>query len=135
MARKTKEVVIEELVALGVSVEPDAKYNDLCKSLKEAIAGNLAEEQSDEILPPGPVPQDEPTGAGTPNQIEITNRLKKRPVFMADAVRDERDKEFLNKEIGQRQYKGRLLRVTTVKEYEVSDDGFWITKFTIELKD
>lgn len=79
--------------------------------------------------------QDGPTGAGTPNQFEIINRLKKRPVFMADAVRDERDKEFLNKEIGQRQYKGRLLRVTTVKEYEVSADGFWVTKFTIELKE
>lgn len=67
--------------------------------------------------------------------IKITNRLKKRNTFLADSVRDQRDAEFLNAEISQRKYKGRLLTVTTVKHYVVSADGFWVTEFVIELKD
>ncbi len=70
-----------------------------------------------------------------PTQIKITNRLKKRNTFLADAVRDERDDEFLNREISQRKYKGKLLRTTRIKEYVVSADGFWVTNFIIDLKE
>ncbi len=37
MARPTKDKVIAELKALGVSIAPDAKYNDLCRILKEHV--------------------------------------------------------------------------------------------------
>ena len=120
MARKTREVVIDELNALGVPVIPDAKYDDLCRLLKQYSDPN---EEGNQPSPTGPEP------------LKIVNRLKKRNTFLADAVRDERDAEFLNKEIGQRKYKGQLLRVTRIKEYVVSDDGYWETKFIIDLKE
>lgn len=67
-------------------------------------------------------------------RITIANRLKKRNTFLADAVRDQRDDEFLNREISKREYKGKLLRVTRIKEYVVSADGYWVTNFIIDLK-
>lgn len=79
---------------------------------------------------PNDVPEDE-----TPNQIRITNRMKKRSNFMGDAVRNERDTAFLNKEISKREYKGKIETVTTIKHYGVSDDGFVVTDFIIDLKE
>ncbi len=118
MARMKKVEVIEALMKLGVDFDAKGKYNDLCRILK-AHTG-----------PEGPTP---PTAE--PKQITITNRLKKRPTFLADSVRDQRDDEFLNREISKREHKGKLLRTTRIKEYEVSDDGFWVTKFIIDLKE
>lgn len=80
------------------------------------------------------IPDDVPDSQDKPRGIRITNRIKRRPTFLGDAVRDERDQEFLNKEIGKREYKGKLLRVTRIKEYVVSADGYWVTEFIIDLK-
>ncbi len=119
MARMKKAEVIEALRAIpDFNFDENAKYNELCKMLK-----NIA---------PDPVDPTPPTAE--PKQIVITNRLKKRPTFLADSVRDQRDDEFLNREISKREHKGKLLRTTRIKEYEVSDDGYWVTKFIIDLK-
>ena len=118
MARMKKAEVIEELTKLGFEFDASGKYNDLCKLLK---------------VYSGP---DRPTGpAAKANQITIVNRLKKRPTFLSDAVRDQRDDEFLNRELSKREHKGKILRTTRIKEYEVSDDGYWVTKFIIDLKE
>ena len=39
MARPKKDKVIAELRKLGLPVDPEAKYNDLCRMLKEATTG------------------------------------------------------------------------------------------------
>lgn len=120
MARMKKAEVIAELKALGVEFDTD-DYNELCSLRKKAIEGSLPKEST----PP----------TAEPKQITIVNRIRKRPTFLADSVRNERDAEFLNKEIGQRKHKGKLLRVTTVKEYVLSADGHWETTFIIDLKE
>ena len=120
MARMKKTEVIEELTKRGIKFDANGKYNDLSKLLKAAFfrAGS-----------------DGTTGpTAEPKQIKIVNRLKKRPTFLADAVRDQRDDEFLNRELSKREHKGKILRTTRIKEYEVSDDGFWETTFIIDLK-
>ncbi len=118
MARMKKTEVIEALTKLGIEFDTNGKYNDLCKLLKaQTITAEI-------------VVADRAT-----TQIKITNRLKKRNTFLADAVRDERDREFLNKEISQRKYKGKLKDVHTIKHYEVSADGYWVTEFIIDLKE
>ncbi len=118
MARMKKTEVIEALTKLGVEFDAEGKYNELCRLLK-AHTG-----------PEGPKPP-----ALESKQITIVNRLMKRNTFLADAVRDQRDDEFLNREIGQRKYKGKLLRTTRIKEYVVSADGYWVTTFIIDLKE
>jgi len=72
--------------------------------------------------------------ASRPTQVVLTNRQKKKRVFLGDSIRDEKDTEFINAERRKREYKGRIIRITTVKEYEVSPDGFLETEFVIELK-
>ena len=72
--------------------------------------------------------------ASRPTQVVLTNRQKKKRVFLGDSIRDENDTAFINKERRKREYKGRIIRITTVKEYEVSADGFLETEFVIELK-
>ena len=74
------------------------------------------------------------TPAQRPTQVVLTNRQKKKRVFLGDSIRDENDTAFINKERRKREYKGRIIRITTVKEYEVSADGFLETEFVIELK-
>lgn len=118
MARMKKTEVIAELTKLGVEFDVDGKYNVLCKLLK-AQTTTAEVVVADRVL----------------TQITITNRIRKRPTFLSDSVRNERDAEFLNKEIGQRKHKGKLLRVTTIKEYVLSADGYWETKFIIDLKE
>ncbi len=120
MARMKKEEVIEALRAIpNFNFDENAKYNELCKMLK-----NIA-----------PEPVDPSPATANPTQLTIVNRLKKRPTFLADAVRDQRDDEFLNRELSKREHKGKILRTTRIKEYEVSADGYWETKFIIDLKD
>ncbi len=120
MARMKKAEVIAELTSLGVAFKASEKYNDLCNLLKRHRDSN---DDGDR------------TNTATPTQLKITNRLKKRPTFLADAVRDQRDDEFLNRELSKREHKGKILRTTRIKEYEVSDDGYWVTSFIIDLKD
>lgn len=67
--------------------------------------------------------------------VHIENRLKKRNTFLADSVRNDRDTAFLNAEIGQRKYKGKIVSITTKKYCEVSSEGDWVTTFDIELKE
>ncbi len=117
MARLKKDEVITKLIELGVSVEPNAKYNDLCKLLKAQTT-----------------PDNEQTAA-EPKQIRIVNKIRKRNTFIGDSVRCDSDTIFLNAEIGRRKYKGKIKRITTIKEYLVSDDGFLVTEFIIDLKD
>ncbi len=120
MARMKKTEVIEALRAIpDLDFDETANYNVLCKLLKR--------------LAPDPV--DPKPSTADPKQIKMVNRIKKRPTFLADAVRDQRDDEFLNREISKRIYKGKLLRVTRIKEYVVSDDGYWVTEFIIDLKE
>lgn len=117
MARMTKEKVIEALRAIpDFNFDENAKYSELCKML-EAQSG----------------PEDSPPP--TAKQIKITNRIKKRPTFMGDAVRNQHDTEFLNIELRKREHKGKIKRVTTIKEYDVSADGYLVTEFIIDLKD
>ena len=125
MARMKKAEVIERLTVLGVAFKPGDPYNSLCDLLKRHSDPNEDGDRTDPAIPNCSV---------KPKQIKITNRLKKRNTFLADAVRDERDAEFLNREIGKRIHKGKLLRVTRIKEYVVSADGFWETEFIIDLK-
>ncbi len=119
MARMKKTEVLEALRAIpNLEFDENAKYNDLYRLLKaQTITVDVV--VADRVL----------------TQITIVNRLKKRNTFLADAVRDERDDEFLNREISQRKYKGKLLRTTRTKEYVVSADGYWETTFIIDLKE
>lgn len=66
--------------------------------------------------------------------IEITSRIKKGRMHLSDAVRNERDTEFLNTELRKREYKGKIARVISDKAYEVDAEGVLVTKFTIILK-
>ena len=66
--------------------------------------------------------------------VRIENRRKKRNMFLADAVRMEDDVKFLNKEIGKREYKGKIVKITTIKHCEVTPEGDWLTEFIIDLK-
>ena len=128
MARMKKTEVIEALRAIpDLEFDENANYNDLCRLLKEKT------KYDDKIPAIGSIPDTGP--AVTLGQIIIFNRLKKRPTFLADAVRDQRDDEFLNRELSKREHKGKILRTTRIKEYEVSADGFWVTKFIIDLKE
>ena len=68
-----------------------------------------------------------------PNVVKLENRIRKHITFLADAVRDERDREVLNTEIRKRVYKGRIKKVTTIKHYEIVE-GHWLTTFEIEVK-
>ncbi len=117
MSRMKKAAVIIALKEAGVEFDENTKYNDLCRLLKS--------QQTDDILEPSAIP----------NQIKIANKIKKRNTFQPDAVRNERDADFLNAEIGKREHKGKIKRITTVKEIDVDSDGYWITTFTIDLKE
>ncbi len=120
MARMRKAEVIAALRAAGVEVHGDEKYNDLCRLLK-----------ANTDAPAKPTEQKEDAPAGT---VRIENRRKKRNTFLADSVRDDDDKRFLNAEISQRKYKGKLKTITTIKHYDVID-GAWLTEFIIDLKE
>ena len=65
--------------------------------------------------------------------IHLENRIPKKRMFLADVIRDERDRQALSTELRKKCYKGRIVRVTTVKHYELVDDC-WLTEFEIELK-
>ena len=119
MARMEKEQIVEDLKTLKVDFDEKAKYWDLYKLLKS-------------VTNPDSSGDDEP--AIKPRQIKLTNRIPKRRMFLGDAIRNERDTEFLNKEIGKREHKGKILRITTIKECEVID-GNWVTDFIIDLKE
>ena len=69
------------------------------------------------------------------NTINLVSKIPKRNTFLSDSVRDERDAEVLRAEAGKREHKGKLKTITTVKHMEVSEDGFWVTEFAIELKE
>lgn len=85
------------------------------------------------------IPEVAPEGVNVPSevpkQIKLANKIQKRNTFLADAIRNERDAEYLNATIGRREYKGKIKTVTTVKHYEVDEDGFFVTEFTIDLKE
>lgn len=124
MARMTKVLVIEALTKAGVEFDVKGKYNDLCKLLKDStpVAAIIkpAESKAEDVSPTSPV--------------RIENRRKKRNVFLADSVRDESDKTFLNAELRKRIYKGKIKKVTTIKHYDLIE-GDVVTEFIIELKD
>jgi len=111
-----KADVILALTEQCVDIPEGMGYNDLCKLLKAHMDG------------------DTPTDAAPTRTIKLTNKIPKRNMFLADAVRNERDTEVLNQELRKREHKGKVLRTTTVKEYEVID-GHWVTNFVIELKE
>ncbi len=78
--------------------------------------------------------------AGLSNVVHIENRRKKRNTFLADSVRDQSDRDFINTELGvtrgsglKRKYKGKIKKVTTIKHYELIDGDF-VTEFIIDLK-
>lgn len=133
MAKKRKKQVIEELKAIGIEFNPKAKYKDLCELLRTVSSAPSS-------LPEPTISKERAEKRGdTPvcrkgNQITIVNKIPKRNTFLADSVRDERDAEKLRAEIGKREHKGKIKRITTVKEMEVSKDGFWVTEFVIDLK-
>lgn len=126
MARKKKAEVIEALKAACVEFDENGKYNDLCKLLKAITAPEQPTERQTAT-------EVKETAEAHPTTVKITNRIKKLNTFLADAVREERDKTFLNAEISKRKYKGKLKTITTIKHCEVID-GDWVTKFIIELK-
>lgn len=84
--------------------------------------------------PPCPraTPPEEPAA---PTGFRLESKIRKRNTFLGDAVRDERDKEVLHAEIGKRQYKGKIKTVTTIKHMDVTEDGFWLTEFVVDLKE
>lgn len=69
-----------------------------------------------------------------PKRVKLSNRMKKRNIFLADSVRDERDKTFINNELHKREYKNKIAKVTTIKYYQLVDE-MWQTDFIIELKE
>lgn len=112
-----KEVdIITELSRLRVDYDPKAGYHALRALLRETRAGGASEAET------------------KPNVIKFENRMRKRKVFLGDAMRDERDKDVLNAELRKRIYKGKIKKVTTIKHYDVID-GHWLTEFEIELKE
>ena len=112
MARMKKNEVIDALNAKGVEIPDGMGYNDLCKLLKGS--------------------GDEPVIK--PRQIKLTNKIPKRRMFLADSIRNERDTEFLNRELRKREHKGKVTKVVTTKHYDVID-GNWLTEFIIDLKE
>jgi len=114
MANRSKQAVKDELNKLGIPFDTD-DYRELCGMLE---AATVEDEQ-----PASPV------------IVHIENRIKKRPTFLGDSVRNDRDKQFLNAEISKRIYKGKIFSITTKKYCEVSDEGEWVTTFDIELKE
>ncbi len=123
MARLTKIKVFERLTELEVDFGEETNYNVLCRMLKEATI-DLSEEEPE------------------PKIIKLESRIAKRNTFLADAVRDKRDADVLNNEIGsiiaggvKRKYKGKIAKVTTIKHWGVTDKGDFLTEFIIELKD
>lgn len=119
MARMKKTEVIEALKKAGVEFDENDKYNDLYKLLKKTTTTAT------------PEPQEKTPPAGS---VHIENRRKKRNTFLSDAVRDENDRTFLNAEIVQRKYKGKLKTITTIKHCDPID-GDWLTEFIIDLKE
>jgi hypothetical protein len=123
MANKSKNQVKEELNALGVPFSTD-NYKELCEMLTDALDSSATNiEDAPPETAPGPV------------IVTIVNKVKKRNVFLADSVRDENDKRFLHKEIGQRKYKGKIDQIVTIKHCERNAEGEWVTEFDIVLKD
>lgn len=116
MPRMSRVKVIAALRAIpGVEFDANAEYKDLVLLLQEKTLE----------VEPEPV---------EPKKIEMTAKWPKRNTFLPDPVRDDRDTEFLNKELRKREHKGKVVRVTRIKEYEVID-GFWITRFIIEVRE
>lgn len=120
MARMTKVLVIEALTKASVEFDEKGKYNDLCKLLKAQETTETPEPKTEDVALTSPV--------------RIENRRKKRNTFLADAVRDENDKTFLNVELRKRIYKGKIKTVTTIKHYDLID-GDVVTEFIIDLKE
>lgn len=69
-----------------------------------------------------------------PNIVRLEHRIPYKRLFLADAVRDERDTAALHVELRKPCYKGRVVKVTTIKHYEPAD-GCWLTEFEIETKE
>ena len=158
MAKMSKVVLIEELKALGAMYDPMSSYSDLYAQLQAAKAGDPAGMGIGAGVMGGPLPdpeihvweiadkqlavEDKPSVKlcdmvlvpGTPPAVvRIENRIPKKRLFLADAIRDERDRNVLNEELRKKCYRGRIVKVTTVKHYEPVDDC-WLTEFEIELK-
>ena len=124
MARMKKEDVIKSLKELGVSFDIKGKYNDLCKLLKEAVKSKPNENLGNiPVLP------------AKPKQIKFINKIRKRNAYLADSSRNEKDAEALRMEVRKLGHKPNIKAITTVKNYEVDDDGNYVTEFTIDLKE
>ncbi len=117
MARMKKVKLIEALMNIeGLQFDENAEYNDLYALLKEQeLIGNVPTEPA--------------------ASIRIVSKIQKRNTFLANSVRDERDAVVLLAEIGKREHKGKIKRITTIKEMDVDESGFWITTFIIDLKE
>ena len=127
--------IITELSTLGIDYDPKAGYHALralLKKVKQAkpysVKDNLQALQDAGYVSPAEILAGQKT-----NIIKFESRIRKRRVFMGDAMRDERDKDVLNAELRKRIYKGKVKEVRTRKVYGVVD-GFWLTEFEIELK-
>lgn len=106
--------IITELSRLHVEYDPKAGYHALRALLKEAKTGDAPDAET--------------------NIIKFENRMRKRKVFLGDAMRDERDKDVLNAELRKRIYKGKIKEIRTRKVCDPVD-GYWLTEFEIELKE
>ena len=139
MARMKKAEVIEELNARNIAFDEKAKYNDLCKLLKEL--------QSEAPQPEDPQQKEKPAilteraekrgdidVVRDDLQIKLVNKIARRNTFLADQVRNDRDAVVLNAEIGKREHKGKIKTITTIKQMEVNAEGFYVTTFVIDLK-
>ncbi len=129
MAKRLKKVeVIAALKAIvGLEFDENGKYNDLCRLLKAQTATKT--------------PEPTPEAAPLEGPIRLSNRRKKRSTFLADSVRDQSDRDFINNELGttrgsglKRKYKGKIKTVTTIKHYDLID-GDVVTEFIIDLKE
>lgn len=132
MAKLKKIEVIAALKEKGIEFAEGTKYNDLYKLLKEAGPLQHSVPDGPAIDLHGSYPSTEEAPPPT-KELRITNSIKKNNMFLADSVRNERDMAFLNAELQKRIHKGKIVKVTTVKNYVVID-GNWVTDFIIELK-
>lgn len=126
MPRMKKKEVIAAINAFpGKEDITDGKYNDLCNLLKMLQGGDV------EPKPPILLEQ---SVAKSP-QIRFESRIPKRNMFLADAIRDERDAIALRAELTKREHKGKIKTVTTVKHMDITENGDWLTEFIIDLKE
>jgi len=132
MANISKNAVKMELNRLGVKFDTD-NYQELCSLLKDSSLKPESRDSFKDDLDTALATEDE--AESIPVVVRIENRIRKRNVFLADSVRNDNDERFLNAEISQRKYKGKIFAITTTKYCVVSDEGEWVTTFDIEMKD